>query len=440
MLLSPITSESFTNMMTLQKGSQLYNNSTYRAVLIYLIVSLFLFFEMALQVSPSVMAKQLMDDFHINTFALGLMSGCYFYSYTLMQIPSGLLFDRFNPRSIILGAISFCILGSLIFAFATNLYEGAIARILTGLGSAFAFIGVLVVTADLFAARYFAIITGITQIFAALGAMLGQMPISLLVTSIGWRKTMLLMSGIGIGLAILVWVCLRYQRTNTANTQNAASHHAVFNQIQIILSNKQTWLIALYACLLWAPMSGFASLWGVPFLMKTYQLTDHTASLFCTLMWLGLAIGSPLLGWFANYRDNYLQALAISASMGAIAFALILFAPLSIYSLGACLFIAGAACAGQTLSFTVVKDNNKKPTLATAIAFNNMAVVISGAIFQPLIGKMIALETHNQTLYSTITNFKAGLSIVLVCYLIAFLMASLFIRKQKPEKNNLATK
>src|SRR6478752_2079582 len=133
-----------------------------KAIFLYSLVSFFLFFEMAIQVSPSVMAPELMNDLNIGTFGLGIMSGIYFYTYTAMQIPSGMLFDQHNPRTIITLSILTCVIGTLLFALSQNIYMGCLARLLMGSGSAFAFVSVLVVTADLFKSRYFATITGIT--------------------------------------------------------------------------------------------------------------------------------------------------------------------------------------------------------------------------------------------------------------------------------------
>ena len=86
-----------------------------KALLLYSLVSMFLVFEMGVQVSPSVMASNLMHDLNLSAYALGIMSGVYFYTYTLMQIPSGLLFDRFKPKIIIVCAITICSSGALLF-------------------------------------------------------------------------------------------------------------------------------------------------------------------------------------------------------------------------------------------------------------------------------------------------------------------------------------
>lgn len=393
-----------------------------RAILIYCVVAFFLFFEMALQVSPSVMASQLMHDLSLGVFGLGIMSGVYFYTYTAMQIPSGMLFDKFHPRVIITLAILVCTAGAVLFSFSTSIISGSLARLLMGTGSAFAFVSVLVVTADLFEAKYFATITGVTQMLAALGAMSGQMPISLLVTSIGWRQTLILFAVIGFVLAIIVWLLLHYpkQQTTKAEAENLPG-------IKAVLASKQTWAVALYACLLWAPMSGFASLWGVPFLKQYDNLTDTSAAFLCSLMWLGIAVASPLLGHYSTQLRNRVKPLYFSALIGAIAFGILLKFHLPPIFLGLLIFIAGGACAGQALSFTVVKENNHAVSWGTAIAINNMAVVISGAIFQPLIGKLIehfsarSMPLGNAYQYALISMFAV--------YLAAWVVARFFIKE-----------
>ncbi len=362
--------------------------STSRAILIYCAVSLFLFFEMALQVSPSVMAPELMHHFNIGIVGLGLMSSVYFYTYTFMQIPAGMLFDRFDPRRIIVSALAFCVLGTLLFTGAHTVIMGSIARLLIGFGSAFAFVAVLVITNDLFKNRYFAAMTGVTQLLAALGAMSGQLPISLLMNHLGWQTSLQVLAGIGILLMILTTVLLNYQKNPKVITLEKPEKTAHFTTI---LANPQTWVIALYACFLWTPMSCFASLWGVSFLMAQDHLTKTEAAFLCSMMWLGLAIASPILGIISTHYQNRVIPLAISAALGVMSFGLVIFYVLPPIYIASLLFLAGAACAGQALSFSVVKENNLNYQAGTAIAINNMAVVVSGAIFQPLTGQSITL-------------------------------------------------
>lgn len=392
---------------------------TARAIMMYIIVSLFLFFEMAVQVSPSVMAFDLMHDLGISALGLGILSGCYFYTYTAMQLPSGLLFDRLNPRYVICTSLLVCSLGAVLLGFAHGFVFACLSRLLMGLGSAFAFVSVLVVTKDLFSHKAFALMTGITQMLAAFGAMSGQLPISSLVHAIGWRHTMLCFALVGFVLTLAVFYWLRYDKAG--NCESVKSGCGICRDLASIVKQKQTWLVALYALLLWSPMAGFTSLWGVPFLIKVDHFSNQSAAFLASLMWLGLAFASPFLGWISTRLNSRKGPLAISALIGGASFGLILFVPLGAWALGILLFLSGAACSGQALSFTVVKENNSAKTAATAIAFNNMAVVISGALFQPLIGWVISSGANSTQ------NYVYGLSMIFGAYLTAFLIAACLI-------------
>ena len=397
-----------------------------KAISIYIMVSLFLAFEMAIQVSPSVMASDLMRNLNIGSFSLGIMSSVYFYSYTSMQIPSGLLFDRFSARKIIFYAVMICSLGSILFGCVTSFYLGCLARLLMGVGSAFAFVSVLVMASRLFHSKWFPLLTGITQMLAALGAMSGQLPIRLLVNELGWRNTMYILGVLGVLLAVIITFLLN--GSEYTNSRRNSKSRNEFNNIQLslklIMGNPQTWLIAVYACLLWAPMSGFASLWGVPFLEKFDGLSVNSAALYCSMMWLGLAVGSPLLGGFSTLVNNKLLPLIVSSLVGVISFSFVLLFHLHSVALILCLFLSGAACSRQALSFGLVKENNQQQVRGTAIAFNNMAVVISGVIFQPLVGWI--LKTSN---ISGSANFQFALSVILLAYTASFFVALFFIRE-----------
>lgn len=395
------------------------NISLPKRIMIYVVVSLFLVFEMAVQVSPSVMAPQLMRDFGIGAFALGMMSSVYFYSYTAMQLPSGLLFDRFPPKLIIVSSIIVCVTGTLLFSIATNFYMACLARLLMGLGSAFAFISVLVVASDMFKAKHFAMFAGLTQMLAAFGAMLGQTPINGLVNIIGWHKTMLLLSAFGLVLAVSLVYLLNYQHERKKTLYVTTNWlERTKKDLTEIVRNRQNWYVAGYACLLWAPMSGFASLWGVSFLIHFDQLSTNQAAFISSMMWIGLALASPLLG-ILSHAINKVLLLWFSALLGAVAFGALLFMHLSIIELAISTFLAGAACAGQALSFAVVKQNNSSQVKSTSMALNNMAIVLSGALFQPIIGRLIDTFQH----ISLSLAYQVGCSVIFAAYLIGFIVA-----------------
>src|SRR3989344_2192116 len=116
-----------------------------KSYIVFTLVALFLFYEMGVQVSPSVMTHELMSALKIDAVGLGLMSGFYFYTYSAMQVPAGLLMDRFGVRQIVCTALLVCAAGAVLFGWSHTLFQASLARLLMGFGSAFAFISVLAV-------------------------------------------------------------------------------------------------------------------------------------------------------------------------------------------------------------------------------------------------------------------------------------------------------
>ncbi|MFN3234706.1 MAG: MFS transporter [Gammaproteobacteria bacterium] len=403
--------------------------SSWNAIFIFILTALFLCYEMGVQVSPSVMTQYLMHDLGISALQLGFMSGFYYYTYTLMQIPAGLLFDRFKIHYVIVIPLVVVAIGALLFSFSQGILLGSVGRLCMGTGSAFAFIAVLVVASDLFPEKYFALLVGLTQMLAAFGAMLGEAPLVPLIHHLSWRGAMQLLAVVAIILAVSIWLFVRYEKCNQVKGCDAESV-SILKSLKIILSNKQSWFVAFYACCLWAPMAAFASLWGVPFLETVYGLSKIHASEMITLMWLGIAIASPLLGWFSDAIGSRRIPLAFSALIGIVAFFILDKGfDLSPVMIGLLVFLGGAACSGQALSFAVVRDNNPSHTMAAAIGFNNMAVVIAGAVFQPLVAYVIGDQS--------IAHFEAGISIITGCFFVGLLLA-LFFLKAKP--TSLASK
>jgi predicted MFS family arabinose efflux permease len=397
--------------------------STTKAIGLFVLTALFLCFEMGVQVSPSVMTQYLMRDLAITTVGLGFMSSFYFYTYTLMQIPAGLLFDRFQVRWVVVIPLIVCGLGTFVFGQAVNIGWGSLGRLLMGAGSAFAFIAVLVVASDLFKKEHFALMAGLTQMLAACGAMLGEGPLLPLIKHFEWRGTMMILTVVALILAALIWLFVRYERCDQVKSCEKNQPTKIMESLGSIMGNRQTWWIALYACLLWAPMAAFASLWGVPLLEHSFQMNKTLATELVMIMWVGIAMGSPLVGWLSDFIKSRTLPLAMTGVIGCISMLLVVLRVVEQpYTIAICLFFAGAACSGQVLSFAVVNDNNPSHTKAAAIGFNNMAVVIAGVIFQPLLGIIIKDQS--------IGSYQFAGFVIVACYAVGAIIAWRFIRSK----------
>lgn len=403
------------------------------AIFAYILAAGFLCYEMALQVSPSVMTHDLMRDLSIDARGLGFIASVYFYPYTAMQIPVGLLFDRFSARWLITFAIFICAAGAILFGMSETLAFAALGRAFMGVGSAFAFISVLVVAARYFPARYFAMLVGIAQCLAALGAMMGEWPFALAVEHASWRHVITTIGQVGFLLMIVSWLIIRDKAPKPAAV-NEGESYSVQKSLSLIATKLQTWWVALYAFASWAPITVFPATWGVAYIMKRYGVSNSKAAGAVSMIWIGLAVASPIIGWLSDKiarRNILMQACGFIGLVSSLA---ILYIPhVSFFYLDVLLFAFGVATAGQIISFAVVKDNNRPQVTATAIGFNNMAVVAGGAIFPFLVGSLLKANwqgamLHNTPVYS-VDNYKLSLIVVPICFFIT-LFASLFLIKE----------
>jgi MFS family permease len=401
----------------------------FRACLICLLATSFLLYEFVLQVSPSVMMQELMQYFGLSTAGLGAMVAFYYYAYTAMQLPAGLLLDRFGPRRLLTFATLACAVGALGFAAVSHPGLAAIGRLMMGLGSAFAFIGALVLVARWFPPHYFAVLTGLVQFSASIGAIAGQIPLTAAVLRWGWQDTLWYLGLFGLLLAGLIYLIVRDVPPGVKINQypGSTSFMREYRALREILGNVQTWWVGLYSFAVWAPVIAFAALWGIPFLETAYALSTATASTACAMIWLGIGLGSPLLGWWSDKIEQRCLPLTLSAFLGIVSLALIIYYPLSLFWLYINLFIMGLGATGQALAFGLVKDNNRPGIAGTAIGFNNMAVVAGGALFQPLIGYLLK-SSGTHAIHSVVTYRKALLALP-VCYIIAIIISHFFLRE-----------
>ena len=397
-------------------------NFKYRGVISYIIAAFFLLYEMAVQTSPSIMTKQLMHDLHVDSAIIGLISAAYFYSYSAMQIPAGLILDRLSIRYCLSIAILFCATGSFMFAKFDTATLLAVARFFMGLGSAFAFISVLTVAHRWFSGKVFALLVGIAQLLAAVGAWAGEYPLSFMINHLGWRHTMFALGVVGVAMAVITFAFVRDRQGSAEETKSLG----ILTSLRKIFANSQTFWIALYAFCAWSPILIFAEMWGVPFLVKSFGITTTAAANACGAIWFGLALLSPILGYTSNKIGKRCVLLQTSALVGLISILVLLFVPTkSIAIMLLALFGIGFAAAGQILSFALVKDINSANVTATAIAFNNLAVVVGGALLHPIVGFLLRWFSNgtvvNGTPQYSMHDYRIALAFIPVCYILGLI-------------------
>lgn len=373
--------------MTIARVSSLRSIAIY-PWLVWLLGASFFFYKYLIQVSPSVMTNDLMREFHVNGTGLGNLSACFFYAYLIMQIPVGILLDKYSQRLLTTVAILICSVSILLFANTDSLWVASISRAFMGFGAAFAAVSCFKAAAVWFPPRRFALVSGMCMTTAMLGAVGGQLPLSLLVQQFSWRSALEMIGLAGMVLSLFYYAIIQ----DKSKESNTPTHIHVFASLKSIIFSKQAWLLSLYSGLAFAPVSVFGGLWGVPFLEEAYHLTPSEAALSVSWVFIGFAIGAPLLGWLSDHLGRrkpimYLGTCIALISLFSVLYASHLFA--GVISL--LLFIFGIGASGFFISFAMIREVFPLGLAATVLGFMNTFDSVCEAISEPFVG--ILLDT-----------------------------------------------
>jgi MFS family permease len=391
---------------------------------------LYYLYEFILQVSPSIVTTELMRDLQTDSEGVGIISGIYYVTYTIMQIPAGLLYDRFGPHLILFFASLLCALGVYVFGTAEGVIVASIGRLLMGFASAFAFTGCLVLIHLWFPLRYFEILAGVIHLLSSVAVLITESSLVAIIEAFGWRNVIFSLSVMGIIIAILIALFVR--NPSVAKTKQASEILILLSVIQ----NKQSWWVAFYSFTLWAPMLVFAALWGGPYLMTRFNIDLSVAMTMIAAIWVMAGLGGPLAGWIANKIRSKRKVLFCCSFIGFMAIVSILYIDiLPLWTMYPLFLLLGVSGAGLPLTFAITKENNKA-NCGTAMGFNNMAVVVSGLLFQPLVGFFLKIgwdgSTKNGIPIYLIDDFTKALSIIPLCFFTGMLI-SLFRIKIKSD-------
>lgn len=411
--------------------------------------AIFYFYQFMLRVSPGVMAEDLMAAFHVDGCALGTLTGFYYYAYSSLQIPVGALMDLYKPRRLLTFAAVLCSLGALVFSSADSLYVAAFGRAMIGAGSAFAFLSCLKLGTLWFPSHQLPFVVGLTLLLGTTGGVSAGYPMGWLVEIAGWREAMWYIAFGGFAIAFVAWTVVRDKAPDHLEEEILKSHgdgesyqppSNLFKNIIEVAHKPQSWLIALYGGFMYLPLSGFADLWGPPFLMSVYHLDKSTAGGVVSAMYVGIGVGAPLFPFLSKWLKAYKLPVFIGA-FGAMTFlSLVFYIPnLQPWSLATLLFIAGLFLGAQFLAFSMTCALNPLSASGTAGGFHNMVCMLSGVIFQPLIGWLLGRNwkggfANGAPIYDK-SDYVFALSSISICLALACLVV-FFIKEQysKPEE------
>lgn len=408
---------------------EIYKRKNYLgfAWLVWGLAAAFYFSDYLARVAPGVMHRYLQMDFGINEAGFGILTASFYVPYILMQIPVGLTVDRLSIRWLLTIMSLVTAFGCCVFGLADGLLTASIGRMLIGFSAAFAFICSLRLATSWFPPTMLGLLSGLTQALGMLGAAAGEAPVSFLVSNVGWRHSMLIIAFLFIALSGLLYQFVQDKPGEHRNEIRSVNRISILDSLKIILSNKQTWLNALYAGFLFGPTAVIGEAIGPAYLQFGRGLGAHAAAFATGLIFIGWGISGPLSGWISDRMGRRKPLMIISAVCGVILSSLFVFIPeMSQTTAYILFFVFGLTNTGVAISYAVSTEIHDRSVVGTSIAFTNMTSIFVGALFQPLVGRIIDIvsgpRAYNvETLL--LSDFQAGLKLLPLCSLVALILA-----------------
>ena len=344
------------------------------------------------RIAPAAIADELTRAFAINSAVLGTVAATYFYVYTLLQIPVGVLADTLGPRRILTVGSLVAGLGSLAFALAPTWEFAAAGRTLVGIGVSVAFIALLKISAVWFPANRFATLNGMTMLAGNLGAVVAGAPLAWAVTEVSWRMVFVALAILSTALGVATWIRVRdrpealgFEPVNAAagNAANTRWSHALAR----VLANPATWPGFFLNVGIGGSFLAFAGLWAVPYLVDVHGMSRVTAAQHASVLLLGVAFGALVVGVVSDRlgsRRGVMRVYTILYALSWLPWVLHVRWPLA--ATLAWFLLMGLLIPGFTLTWTVAKEVNRPEHSGIATSVANVGIFLGAGILQPLVG------------------------------------------------------
>jgi MFS family permease len=363
-----------------------------RSWLIWLTAATVYFLSVFHRTSFGVAGLEAADRFGVGAAALGTFTVLQVGVYAAMQIPTGVLVDRYGPRKILIAALCFLGLGQILLALAHSYALGLLARGVLGFGDAMTFVSVLRLIAGHFPGRQYAVVTSFTTAIGYLGNLAATVPLTLLLAGPGWTPTFLV-----AGLLTAVYaafVAVRVQDTPSGRKAKAAP----VNRRDLARQIRSAWRVPGTRLGFWVHFSTMFApnvltlLWGVPFLVQGQGIATATASALLTVFVFGSMIGGPLVGGLIAARPSLRMPL-VGGYLGgaAIVWAVLLgwSGSIPVAVLVPCFAFLSLGGPASMIGFALARDYNPLHRVGTATGVVNVGGFVATTITALLIGLLL---------------------------------------------------
>lgn len=344
--------------------------------------------------------------FHADASALAMFAVIQLAVYGGMQIPVGLLLDRFGARPVMTTGMVLMATGQLVMAFASDVGIGIVARVLLGAGDAAIFPGVLRVIATWFPAQRAPLVVQLTGIIGQLGQIVSVIPLAALLHASSWSVAFGSLAGLGLLFGALIFAVVRNRPpTRTADVSvdtDTGAITIVRSSADLREGFSESWAHPATRLAFWshftAPFAGnaFVILWGFPFLTAGEGLTVAQASLVLSAFVLFGILTGPVMGALSSRhpmrRSRMLVLPSVALQMAAWLVVIAWPGPAPLWMLLVLAFAMATGGPASMIAFDHARAYNPTHRLSTATGIVNGGGFLAGLLVILFVGIAIDVQ------------------------------------------------
>lgn len=375
----------------MQNDQKADNNSLVLPWIVCGAATLFFFYEFIQGNMFASIASDIMRDYRIQADKMAYLSSIYYLSNVLFLLGSGLILDRFSIKNTLIIAMFFSVLATFTLAYSHSFSTALVCRFVTGIGSAFCFLGPVRLASRWFPPQGMALATGAIITLGMLGGMLAQYPLTKLIACVGWRQAIM---DIGIlGLVILVIMTLWIQEKPASSKKipikmtNKPLH--ILSAMKKAYLNTQYLRAALFTSLMNMVVAVFGAMMGTLYLEQRLGISSAAASMINGMLFLGIIIGAPLVGWISDKIGLRILPMKMGLFASMLTILTILYLPVSPAMMTFLFFLLGLFTSAQIISYALVAERSPRIMTATAVSVISLLTQGGYLIYQNLFSLLL---------------------------------------------------
>jgi MFS family permease len=361
------------------------------------------------------------ERFDISASQLSTFTMLQLLVYAGMQIPVGVLLDRYGPQRLLLVGALVMTLAQFGFALTGSFLGALVARIFVGMGDAMVFISVLRIIASWFPSERNPVLTQFTGLLGQCGALVAAIPLARSLSVYGWTETFVVSAGIGVVLGLLVLLIVRDVPPGAPPSRYRKDVRTVGRDLRLTWRDPGTrlGLWSHFTAQFGANVMGL--LWGYPFFVYAQHTGRATAGLLLSLLVVTMMIGGPVIGGYIA-RNPWQRSTVVLAIVGAIASAwtVVLLWPgdAPVWMLAVMVVATGLGGPGSMVGFDVARTFAPASRLGSATGIVNIGGFVASLFMVLAIGVLLDLLTPGSSTDYSARAYSVAMSVQYLGWLI----------------------